>query len=446
MNWLIFVVILRSVHESNESFLNSSSVNFSAFQNISSSVDSFIRAISKDFLTFEVIHFNENAMADDLINKILRISDKITFEVKRRTGGISTDGALKVLLMLCDEIEQIESYLTLNPIKVDGFLVVFALRQFSTREMKTIFEASWSKSLYNVDVLVQSQVFTFFPFQKGKCNDTSPKLVTELVDGSWTSANFFPEKFTSLHNCTIRASALDYSPVVIKTTYPNGSYGLDGTEVRFIREIAAVLNFQVVIDCSDTDHGSIFEENNTATGVVRHLFNGDSDIALGSLYLTSVRAKLLSPTEVYLLDSTRIVGARNPPYTPIEKLIRPFNIWLFVTIIVMLTTGCVSMVFLRKVLKSEGSALDPFNIVVVFLGGSQTSLSKKSFLRILVISFSLFCLVIRTIYQGSLFKLIQTDERTKGISTVDEMVEQKYKFYVTHSFGQTTKDMKFYKR
>ena len=47
-----------------------------------------------------------------------------------------------------------------------------------------------------------------------------------------------------------------------------------------------------------------------------------------------------------------------------------------------------------------------------------------------MMNFVLFCLVQRTLYQGSLFKFLQSDVRGKEIESLDEMVDKKYIFYM----------------
>lgn len=82
MNWLVFVVILlRSVH-GNKSFLNSSAFNLSTFKNITLSVEGFVRDISQNFSTFEVIRSDDDTTDAELMNEILEICSSSQYPIE----------------------------------------------------------------------------------------------------------------------------------------------------------------------------------------------------------------------------------------------------------------------------------------------------------------------------------------------------------------------------
>ena len=128
----------------------------------------------------------------------------------------------------------------------------------------------------------------------------------------------------------------------------------------------------------------------------------------------------------------QIVAPLHSPYSPIENLMRPFNVWLFVALVGILFTGSVAIFFLRKLKIQDKSLGTSLNLIVIFFGGSQTKLPTKTSLR--------------TLYQASLFAIMQIEETKPGITPVDEMVDKKFKFFLTTSFGQQTNDLKFHQR
>lgn len=100
------------------------------------------------------------------------------------------------------------------------------------------------------------------------------------------------------------------------------------------------------------------EENSTSTGSIRHAMCDDFDLVFGSYYLRQNQAKFLSYTRDYRLDSTVAVCARSAAFSPIEKLLRPFNEWLFMALLAILTFGFCSMYLLSKVRSLDDASFD----------------------------------------------------------------------------------------
>lgn len=448
----ILLLLVSTGIYSSDSFLRqfrTNTLNNANQSELQLSLIDFVRQSSAKFPNFIfIINLNE-AFNNHEIGTIISQESQVTFQVQTFDFSGTKYTKVEIILIFFVNFKQFSDF---NKFIFSNHLSYFVMvfETISPMDIETVFKLLWLKKISNVNILLypgnSPQMLTFMPFKHGKCHDMSPIVINEFTDGFWSSNNFFPEKFRNMHMCKIKANAMENAPIVIKTTFSNGSYVLDGVEITLIKEIAESLNFQIDIESSDTDHGLVFEENNTASGNIRHAISGDADMVLGSYYLRDNRAKFLSYTQVYRLDPTLVVGAQNPAFTPLEKLMRPFDFWLLVSLSVMLIMSFTSMFLMRYFKLCEGSEMQLINIVVVFLGGSQTSVPKSDPLRVLFITFAFFCIIIRTIYQGSLFTLMQTDDRTKGITSIDEMVERGFTFFVTGSFGQTTKEMKFHHR
>lgn len=411
---------------------------------LSRSLKRLITQLSLKVQTFDVISYGKKEKNMCRMTEILKAKEiHATFEIK--TTKISFKN-VKSALILSENPKEIADLFEENRLSDSTFNAYFIIvfTKITFPEIDKLFRKMWSKYISNVFVSLHesNQILTFEPFGTGKCHNTLPKVVNE----SWSSENFFAEKLENLQNCSIKISAMENAPIVIKTNLKNKTYALDGIEVKFLEEIAKSLNFHADIDCSENDHGIIFEHNSSATGNIRHAITGDADMLLGNYFLSSIRVSYLSPTDVYRFDSTSIVCPQNSPYSPIEKLLRPFDLWLFAAIAMCLLLGLSCMFLLQKFLKFKGPSMQLLNLIAIFLGSSQTSLPTMNSLRILFIMFSFHCLILRTVYQGSLYELIQKDDRKNGLKSMDEMVEAKFDFYVSSSFGQTTRGMSFFVR
>lgn len=421
--------------------------------NLSEAFESLIENEAFEHLDF-VMCSNSNTKSHDLLNQILTKHSNRTFSVLDVNATLKRR-KISSCIVICESFAQLSGFrgkFTPKLFDVGGFFI-FLVSSISLSELETFFHEMWSKQVSNIVVLTNSsgvpQAFTFEPFKRGKCRDWSPKVLNSFVDGSWTKPlTLFPQKFANLEGCSVKVSAIDNAPIVIKTTSHNGTVSLDGIEVAIARELARLLNFQVDIQSNETDFGLIFEENQTFTGNIRHIMKGgDSDFVLGNYYSSEFRNKYASSTQEYRYDVTRVVGSiTEEPYTPFENLIRPFNVWIFVALFAILLLGFISIIVLRRPQSSDESLNFGLNLFIIFVGGSQTKLPRKTFLRVLFVAFAFFCLIVRTLYQGSLFIIMQSDGMKKGISTIEEMVDRNFSFFVSASLSQETKGMIFHSR
>lgn len=142
--------------------------------------------------------------------------------------------------------------------------------------------------------------------------------------------------------------------------------------------------------------------------------------------------------EVYLIIffyySTPIVFAIPPGelFNGFEKLIQPFE-WLvwalifltfFIGILVIVIISwkfdrCVSFVFGTK----TGNPV--VNMLIAIFAQTQPKLPRRNFSRFFLMSFLLFCLIQRNVYQGKLYIFLQSEGRHKEVQTLAEMIVEK---------------------
>lgn len=71
------------------------------------------------------------------------------------------------------------------------------------------------------------------------------------------------------------------------------------------------------------------------------------------------------------------------------------------------------------------------NMYNASLGGSILPEPTKNFARYLLMCLILFSLVVRTLYQGELFNNMQSDIMKSPVSSVAEMMQENFKFYLS---------------
>lgn len=181
--------------------------------------------------------------------------------------------------------------------------------------------------------------------------------------------------------------------------------------------------------------------------------DGDIDVAIGLISLQFPRALYLSETKAFAIIPLVIVVPPGAEYGEIEKLTRPFNIivWFMIISLICLA-GIITMI-----LKNSSSGAynfvvgrdlkHPFhNVVAITFGVSQNKLPARNFSRFILMNFILYCLILRSAYQGGVFKSVKSNDRKPAIASLDEMMAKNVKFYMYGTLEPRTEHFKFYKR
>lgn len=132
-------------------------------------------------------------------------------------------------------------------------------------------------------------------------------------------------------------------------------------------------------------------------------------------------------------------------FSPFENLVYPFQYDIWLSLFIVVVTASLMIFLYRRLFdaKLKMSFTDAMTIVV---GGSQKILPQKHHKRIILATFLLFTLVIRSLYQGALFQFLQADKRHKEIHSTDEMMEKGFRFYMYQAYAESLNDMNFYSR
>jgi hypothetical protein len=120
-------------------------------------------------------------------------------------------------------------------------------------------------------------------------------------------------------------------------------------------------------------------------------------------------------------------------YTSYEKLYLPFDVdtWMFLFI----TFGCAFMLIfvinlMPKVIQNIVFGSDvrspALNVITTFFGMGMTKLPSGNFGRIILTTFILFCLIIRTAYQGVQFEMLNSDMRRSHARTIQELIDKNF--------------------
>jgi ABC-type amino acid transport substrate-binding protein len=137
---------------------------------------------------------------------------------------------------------------------------------------------------------------TFFPFSKNHCNNTKTiKVINEFSDGKWKNENFFPDKISNFHGCTVRLGVSPAFPAMIRKEHKNGTEEFSGSDIKIITQLAKILNFQNKIIYTGF-WGSVFE-NGTTNRLFKELNERRIDYGAGWYFLSIKRGKKFDFTQ-----------------------------------------------------------------------------------------------------------------------------------------------------
>ena len=324
--------------------------------------------------------------------------------------------------------------------------------------------------VYNVNLLVHNgsavydgnngtavSVLTIIPFSNSKCNNLLPVEINRYENGSFTEqkSDFFPKKFGNFHNCSLKAAVFEFAPAVMNYTSKNGSTYLEGSDVELLNGLSHLMSFDIdFVFLAQPGSWGVLYENGTSTGAIKKVMENSVDLTVGLYSITYIRTLFMSSSESYHTLPMVLIIPPGAPFTKFEKLFQPFEatVWLCLIVTFSLAFLIIAVVQFqpKRVIKDyvigRGVSRPYLNIVEIFFGGCAHGNPTINFTRVLLMIFILFCLVIRSLYQGSLFTFMQLDNRAKEVQSIDEMMAKGFDFYMYAIYQEHTRHTKFFPR
>lgn len=355
-------------------------------------------------------------------------------------------------VIFLDKIENFRLYLPgLQPDKYrfSGNFLIILVNGF-IGEIEEIFIAMWHKNIYNVYVVYEEAnevpLITFLPFENAsRCGDTSAQVITYYRNGKFDNESIlFPQKLRNLNQCPIRSATYLDPGCFMRRTLKDGTVEMYGYRYEFMSAIAKSLNYTNDIKIVDgiLPWGVITVVNDTvnATGAFHELLENNSDVAFSEYYLKSSRNRFFDNSYpiyvtpmVFVIPPGRLLG-------PIEKLFQPFH---YVVWIALLTVNAIAVVVIliinhkykryKSFVYGKNVRHPLTNMYIAMLGSQQLHLPKRNFARFTLMVYLIFCLILRSCYQGAIFKFLQSDGRHKEVQSIDEMLKKDFTFYMFES-------------
>lgn len=341
------------------------------------------------------------------------------------------------------DLLKMSDHLTMEKFHFNGyFTLVLASGEIS--EIEAIFDLLWNIQIYRVIVLFEDrhgtvQVQSFLPFREGSCHNTTPVVINEFKAGRFQNGvdNIFPEfRMKNLYKCPIRVAVTnDTEPFIFAERKSNGNYDLSGPSIQLVKTLSEIINFE--INYTFIGPEGFFYENGTSEGPLKALMEKKADLSIANWWLKQNRLNFFGATNAYYSDPIHFIIPPGRDYTAFEKLIFPFTLLTWCVSSTCLLVGLV-IIFLvnrnsekiRNFVFGAGVKTPYWNMFIGLIGGNQNILPGKNFARFLLMTFLLYSLVLRTLYQGSYYQFLQSNRQHKKVETIEEMVENDFSIYV----------------
>ena len=211
-------------------------------------------------------------------------------------------------------------------------------------------------------------------------------------------------------------------------------YGLD---VEIVNALAQYVNFQIdYTSPPDGDWGTVV--NGSWTGLIKQLMDGDADIAIGCVTITSAREKVVDFTIPYMQDMLTFISPLPKEVPHWNTLVKPFGYYIWLSIIVGLIVITIFIWFLLLENRSYSTIL---LYCFRFLCRQDAAVMKESFIRIPMTGWILFCLVITYVYGGLVTAYLTRPDFELPITTISQVLKQKqFKTIIHDDLGGTTTD------
>jgi hypothetical protein len=177
-------------------------------------------------------------------------------------------------------------------------------------------------------------------------------------------------------------------------------------------------------------------KNGTFTGALNLTVTGRVNLTFGYFVRHAQRDRYVEASHSYY--QSKIVWAVPPgrEYSPYKKLTIPFesDVWLSTGLVLMISITVISILNrqprqIRDFVIGRNIRNPVLNLFNIAFGGALHRTPHRNFARFLLASYLLYCLVLRSSYQGKLFNHLQTDLRYPPFGTTKELLDNGFIFY-----------------
>lgn len=298
----------------------------------------------------------------------------------------------------------------------------------SFRMFKDHVNLNSSKNYHNFYKFVQSDdtdwtllMFNHVLFHSNSCISVFQCVNTFSLESlEWTlNASSYVQEYHNFFNCEINVlitKISKYSSFLIdRVIYSENNVTATGYYGQFLRYFSKQYNFTIYYG-----HSEQSTKSKTFELLIIDMHN--------PLVEKKLFAHLLPP--LYCYEFTFVV-TKGLKYTPEEKLILPFDrpTWLLIACLFICGFLAIFIIYrlplkFQKVVFGEKAINPSVNLMLIFFGFGLNQVPKNYFARCILLMFLIYCLIIRTAYQGLMYEFMTTDTRKPTATTVQEIFDK----------------------
>ena len=258
-------------------------------------------------------------------------------------------------------------------------------------------------------------------FTEKKCGD--PQLIKinqfSISKRNWTTKNFISPTIDNFYGCEVWVGFWSdiLSPFINVSISDDGIVSYEGIVFMMFETLATHLNFKFrYYDNSEKDRCDF----------VSAVYSFHEFFLLGQ----SLSDPIYSTSAVVAVPPGQL-------YSSWEKLWMPFDrtTWILLGVVFVLAFFIIILIKLSKssstyeFIIGSSVATPALNVVAIFMGIGQISLPQRIISRFMFMSFILFCLIMRTAYQGKYFEFLTSNMNKKPIATIEELKEKNFTLF-----------------
>lgn len=204
-----------------------------------------------------------------------------------------------------------------------------------------------------------------------------------------------------------------------------------GIEGNLFREMAASLNFHPTVRVGKKTYTSGAVEN------FAMLKRGQVNLTMFAAVNTVERSTEFTSSFPYAYSSVVYTIPPGPPYSPLEKLILPFEKYVWLWIVICTGAAYIAIKCVSGGCSKKGRSFvfgpknrTPFlNYINILLGGAITFGPIRNFARTIFLIWLLGSLVLRSSYTGAMFSFIQSQRSAIEIHSLEQLVKYNFSIY-----------------
>lgn len=367
------------------------------------------------------------ANKESICGKLIHLDANSNNEIKLTQSAIIFFESTTFFYKFNEEIELINQHANSMT-----FLVYFAKLEKTPKQVDPYSFLKLSQFQFDLifDVDGSLRLSKYFRFQPDFCKNVSSKIINRFSPKTlkWENPISLDHETKDFYGCefTVGVPGL-CKPSSDYKIYENGSFGYFGYTVSFMDALGQHFNFKLAYNPLDIMTGKYLNKS----------FIPEIIAALRPAVLNILSRDNQAVTQTFTEFSYGIVIPHGELYTSLEKLFLPFDLETWILIIIFIVAGILVIEVIRKTSRTiqnfvfgRNNYTPKMNLIRVFYGMSLITSPSRNFARYMLMMFILFCLIMRTAYQGKMFQFLQKDMRKPEVKSIEEMIENNFTFFV----------------